>query len=231
MPTRRPLRSILAPTAIRIALALLAVLVALPAAAQPARPAGSPAASRFELTPFVGYRLSGRVNDGGGFASDPEVQESGTFGVALDFGLNANMQIELYASRQDTEYEINAGGFFDPPLETVDLTLTTVQVGFVYQWITGQARPYVVAAAGATQIDPDIPGLSGDTRFSGSVGGGVKVLFTPSFGLRLEGRVLATDFSSGLGDRTYRRDDRRYRYDDQNVLVQPEASLGLLFSF
>jgi len=216
-------------TATHVALAILAVaLVALPAVAQPT---GSPVGSRFELTPFVGYRLSGVVNNDYGSYGDPEVQESGIYGVALGFGLNPRMQVELYASRQDTEYEVNGGGTFDPPLETVDLTLTTVQVGFLYQWITGQARPYVVAAAGATQIEPDVPGVSGDTRFSGSVGGGVKILFTPSFGLRLEGRVLATDFGTGLSDRRDRRDNRRYRYDDQSVLVQPEASVGLVFSF
>lgn len=208
-----------------VAFAVLVLLAAAPAAAQP--PVGGAAESRVEITPFVGYRLAGDVDQGFGFgfSEDLEVEESEVFGVGLDFGIAPNMQIEVWASRQDTALVEN-GLILDPPRPRIDLTLTTVHAGFLYQWLLGQADPFVVFGGGATRIEPDRPGSSGETRLSGSVGGGVKVRFNRHLGLRLEGRILAVDFDSGFDD-----DDRRFDRGDEEWLVQPEASAGVIFSF
>jgi opacity protein-like surface antigen len=215
-------------TAAFVALVLAAAALAAPAAAQPLP--GEPVDSRVEITPFAGYRLSGEVDEGlfgFGFFEDPEVQEGETYGVTLDFGFNPNMQIEVWASRQDTEL-VQGGLLLDEPRPRIDLTMTTVHVGFLYQWRLGQVDPFVVFGGGATRVDPEQPAFEAETELSGSVGGGVKLRFNRHLGLRLEGRVLAVDFGAGFDDDD---DDRFRRRDDEAWLVQPEASAGLILSF
>lgn len=211
--------------ALSLALPGLLCVLALPAAAQPV--SGS-ADARFELTPFIGYRLDGELDDTDfGFAFsdfEPEVDESAVYGVSLGFSLNPNMLIEVLVNQQDTDLVLRPIRRQDE-LQVADITLTMVHVGFVYQWRLGQVDPYVVGSGGITQVDLDRPGGSDDTRLSGSIGGGVKLRFTDHVGLRLEGRLFVTDFDAEFGD----ADDRRFERDD--VLYQPEASAGLLFSF
>lgn len=213
---------------VALAAAVLAAALLLPAPAAAQQPYyGSDTFTRFELTPFVGYRLDGELDDTDfGFAFsdfEPEVDESEVYGVSLGFGLNPNMLIEVLVNRQDTQIVFEPVRSRDERIVS-DVELTTVHVGFVYQWRLGQADPYVVLSGGVTQFDEELADDE-DTRFSGSVGGGVKLRFTDHLGLRLEGRMFLTDVDSEFGD-----DDRR-RYDRDDALFQPEASAGLIFSF
>lgn len=212
-------------TALRAALcATFLVLAALPAAAQPGAGAGH---SKVDLTLFAGYRLDGDVQgDFIDYGRDLQVDEGEVFGLTLDFALNRNMQIQLLANRQDTELLFD-DGLFTGRTTVAGLTLTTVHVGFVYQWTPGQVHPYVVASGGVTNIEPDLPGTSSDSRLSASLGGGVKLKLSDVIGLRLEGRVFVTDVDPSFGD----DDRRRRRNDDEDLLVQPEGSVGIVFSF
>lgn len=215
------------PVALPIAAAALsfvaALLLTLPAAAQ------APVGPRFELTPFAGYRLDGEVeSEYDFFDPDLQVDESAVYGVTADFALNPNMQIELLASRQDSELSVGDELFGQPATVLADITLTTVHVGFLYQWLPGQANPFVVVSGGLTEIDPDDPAFDSDTRLSASIGGGVKLRFTPNLGLRLEARVFVTDVDTSFGEGELR--DRRFD-DDDDVLVQPEGSVGLILAF
>jgi hypothetical protein len=59
----------------------------------------------------------------------------------------------------------------------------------------GRAVPYVSIGAGVATLDPDVdtaPGATSDTRFTGSIGTGVKLFFTPHFGMRFDGRYFGT---------------------------------------
>lgn len=197
-------------------------LAALPAAAQPG--AGD---SKVDLTLFAGYRLDGDVNgDFIDFGRDLQVDEGEVFGASVDFSLNRNMQIQLLVNQQDTELLFD-DGLFTGRSTVADLTLTTVHVGFVYQWTPGQVHPYVVASGGVTNVDPDLPGADSDTRLSASIGGGVKLKFSDAVGLRLEGRLFVTDVDPSFGD----DERRRRRNNDEDLLVQPEGSVGVVFSF
>jgi len=176
----------------------------------------------FEITPFAAYRLSGNVDFD--FGPELEVDEGELFGVSLDFAINDRMQIEVLASRQETDLILDRG-LFGERGRLSDITLTTLHVGFLYHWRNGQVDPFVVASGGVTDVDPDFPGADSEIRPSGAFGGGVKLHFSENVGLRLEGRVYVTDLDTSF------RDDDDDEFNAEDLLVQPEVSVGVVFSF
>lgn len=203
-----------------LVVALVALLCAAPPAA--AQRGGDP-----ELTLFVGYRLDGEVDGDPGFLDFErgiEVDDGPVLGVAFDVPLDPNMQIEVRLDRQDTDLVFDEG-LFGGRRRVADIALTTAHVGFLYQWTPGEARPFVVASAGLTQLDPDLPGGDSEVRLSGAIGGGVKLDFGGAVGLRIEGRLLVVDVDTTFGD------DERFDKDENDLLVQPEATVGVLFRF
>lgn len=206
-----------------LVLAVAAVALLLPAAPAVAQRGGDP-----ELTLFAGYRLDGEVDgdfDFVDFGREIEIDAGPVLGAAFGIPLAPNMQIELRLDRQDTELVFDEG-LFGGRRRVADIALTTAHVGFLYQWTPGEARPYVVGSAGFTHLDPDLPGGDTETRLSGAIGGGVKLFFGGDAGLRLDGRLLLVDVDASFG-----HDDDRFGRDDEDVLVQPEATVGVLFRF
>jgi len=182
--------------------------------------------SRIEITPFAGYRLAGDFNAP---SSDSfvrlgaQVDESALYGVTLGVPLNQHWRFEITASRQSTSLTVDEG-FLTPDTKLGDIDLTMVHAGFALEWGSGQVKPFVLASGGVTRIDPKFSELSAEDRVSGSLGGGVKILFSDNVGLRLEGRGYWTDL-----DTRFR--DRYSRYDSNDGLYQTEASAGLIFRF
>lgn len=176
----------------------------------------------FEITPFAAYRLSGDVDFD--FGPELEVDEGDLFGVSLDFAINDSMQVEVLASRQETDLILDRG-LFGERGRLSDITFTTLHGGFLYHWRNGQVDPFVVASAGVTDVDPGFPGSDSEIRPSGSFGGGVKLHFSEHVGLRLEGRVYVTDLDTSF------RDDDDDEFDADDLLVQPEISVGVIFGF
>lgn len=200
--------------------ALFTLLFLLPAAAF-AQP------SRFELTPFAGYRLAGDFDARSSDAFDPrlniQVDESAVYGVLFDIPLSRNWQLELLANRQQTSFSVDRG-FLEPQDDLGDVDLTTIHGGFLLQWGEGQVNPYVTLTAGITRIEPKFRNLDSDDRFSASFGGGAKIFFAENVGLRLEARGFWTDLDTGF-------DDRFDRYDSGDGLFQGEGSVGLIIAF
>lgn len=202
----------------RALLALASVLLLVPAAAF-AQP------NQFELTPFAGYRLDGTIDSSAdlGFDQDVQVEESEVFGVLFDIGFTPNWSIELMASRQDTSFSVDEG-LLSPSSDLGDVTLSYYQAGFLFQTGAGQVKPFFVITGGLARIEPDFPELDAENYFAGTLGGGVKIFFSPNVGIRLEARGYWTNLDTDF-------DDRYDRYDSQGDLLQGEASAGLILSF
>jgi Outer membrane protein beta-barrel domain len=203
----------------RALLTLTLLLIPALAAAQP---------GDFELTPFAGYRLGGEFDaantDLFDDDLDAEIEEGGIFGVILGIPLTPGWKLELLASRQESTFIIDEG-LFSPTEELGDVTLTFYHAGFTYEWGRGQVNPFITGTLGLARIEPDFPELNAENRFSGSLGGGAKIFFSPNVGIRLEGRGYWTDLGTDW-------DDRFDRYDsDGDGLFQAEASAGLIFAF
>lgn len=144
--------------------------------------------TKFELTPYVGYRFGGtfEIRD----SSDSyEFKDSSSFGLILNVPHSANTQFELLYSKQSTEAEYSGAAPGDPVL---DVDLQTLQFGGTYQFDGGKVIPYLALTLGATHARVSSSGSGSDTFWSGSFGLGVLISPHSRVGLRLEARAYGT---------------------------------------
>jgi len=204
----------------------LTLAFALAALAAPALADGT---YRFELTPQVQYRFGGTLSgeDNAIADVDLDVNDGEAFGVTFDIPLSSSLQLELLASRQSTELRFDEG-LFGGNADVADIDLTYLHAGILFQGGNREVSPFFVASAGATVLDPNVPGADNETRFSVSLGGGVKVFFNEHVGMRFEGRGFwtAVDDDDDYCDRYSCWDD----YND-NDLTQGVASVGLIVAW
>lgn len=195
-----------------------------------AAPAFAEGAYRFELTPQVQYRFGGTLSgeDNAITNVDLDVNDGEGFGVTFDIPLSRNVQLELLASRQATELRFDQG-LFGGNTDVADIDLTYLHAGILFQGGNRDVNPFFVASAGATRLDPDVPGADSETRFSVSLGGGVKVFFNEHVGMRFEGRGFWTALNGGNNDSC----DRYSCWDDynDNDLSQGMASAGVIIAW
>jgi hypothetical protein len=185
---------------------------------------------QFEITPLAGYRLNAQVAIFDDFAdefedTDLEIEEGEFFGLLVDIPLSPGWKLELLANRQESTFILDEG-LFEPIENLGDVTLSHYHVGLLYEWGLGQVKPFVVGSLGLARIEPDSPRVDAEDRFSGSLAGGVKLLFNRNLGLRLEGRGYWTDFDTGIDEGSGRR-----RHEVDEALYHWEGSAGLILAF
>jgi opacity protein-like surface antigen len=207
--------------------ALLLLIPPVPAAAQGGY------GSHLEITPMIGLRTGGELETSVSdlFDTDVEIDDSETYGVAIDIAITRDFQVELLANRQESAFRAH-GGLFDDDRRLADVTVENYQAGVLWQWGGGQVNPFVVATLGVAKLDPEVAGAKSENRFAGTLGGGVKVFFSRNFGLRLEGRGYWADLGGdSFDDRCDRHGDYCYDYNYDQDLYQFEGSVGLIVSF
>jgi opacity protein-like surface antigen len=162
-----------------------AVLMSAPAMAeQPAREA-----QQFEVSPFIGYRVGGSFKLIG-TGQHVELDDHGSFALALDARAEESTQYELFYGRQST---VLRGAALAP----VSIEVEYLHIGGTVALDEAQrVRPYLAGGLGITRFSPD-PALGHeDTRFSVSLALGLRVPLSPHFSLRLEGRGLLTPLNT-----------------------------------
>jgi opacity protein-like surface antigen len=195
----------------------------------PALVSAQSAAGRFELTPTISYAFGGEIQgeDTFLFDTDLEAEESEALGLTFSIPIAAWAQLELMASHQPTQLEFDEG-LFGGDLTIADFDVNYYHVGGLFSWGTGQIEPFVVASAGVTELDPDVPGASSETKFSMSFGGGVKIFFNRNVGVRFEGRGFWTAIDDYNDDYDYAC-GCDYGYDEGFTQIQ--ASAGLILAW
>jgi opacity protein-like surface antigen len=192
-----------------------------------------------EISPFAGYLFGGEFARGttSAFDSRVDVDDEATYGIRLGYNITDNFEIEAQASHTETAFVTDDDELFgDEGDDLGDLDIDYFLGYMTFNFGHRRAVPYVTVGAGVARLDPDIPFSDArqDTRFTGSLGVGVKAFVNPHFGLRFDGRGYATS----LGDRD--RDDRFFCDDDdffddcdndREWLTNGEISFGLLFAF
>ena len=148
-----------------------------------------------EITPFVGYRMGGEFdvnNPPAGEDDSVDVGDSSSWGV--DFGIyrDAVSFYEFLYSQQSTDLDSNQAG-----LKGSDVKIEYYQLGgtllYPYDnWLV----PYLSLTIGATRFDVSGGGSSSETKFSGSLGGGVRVPVSDNFALTLGARGYLTAVDS-----------------------------------
>jgi hypothetical protein len=202
-----------------LALALLAA-----AALAPAPPASAQEPS-VEIYPFVGWQAGGSFELVEG---DTDVAGDASYGFGFGVRLAPTWLVEFLYGRQETELAA-VSGFFGQRDRLFDLTVQHFHGAINWELMPGKVRPFLTLGAGASGFDPDGERQS-EWFFSGSLGGGVKLLFNDNFGLRLQARylpvVLESDsdvFCPTLGT--------CFVSTDQTTTSQGEVSAGLLLRF
>jgi len=202
------------------------LLVAALSAALPATARG-----QVEITPVAGFRFSGTLStaaQGSSPGGELEVADSAAFGIQVGYPVGGG-EIEFLYARQDSRLQ-SAELFASVP--AFDLALESWQLGgnAIFGEEEARLRPFFGLALGVTRLLPKPAGLSDETRFSGSFGGGVKLWLGRHAGLRLAGRGFFTLL--GSDSRTFCSEGScRVVVKDVQLIAQAELRAGLILRF
>lgn len=140
--------------------------------------------TRFEITPYVGQLTGGEFedpNDG----SDRDVDANTDFKLFLNINADSpSRQYEILYANQGTEVE---------GAVPIDMDIQYLHFGGIVNFTDVQpVVPYFGITIGATNFSPDAAGLDDETKFSASVGTGLKYKFSRHIGLRFDVRAFVT---------------------------------------
>lgn len=154
-------------------------------------------AQSFEIAGFVGSTVGGGFKwEGGGAIIDGEATGTGSrisldnhtsFALAADLRASESTAYELLYSRESTHLSAFGGA------ATTDVTVSYLHLGGTIMLDDSDRplKPYAIGGLGLTRLQPGEDGSS-RTRFSGSLGLGLRWAATQHLALRLEGRGFAT---------------------------------------
>ena len=191
----------------------------------------SASAAGVEITPFAGYTMGGDFTDAV-TGKSLSFNDTSSYGIMVDFKQPVDKEggepwIELYYSRQETGLKADQGLFLGKKL--LDVNIEYFHVGGTYGMSTGTVKPFVVGTLGATHLTPKGDGLQAETKFSLSLGGGVKLYLTERLGLRLDARWFGTLFN-GSGS-AFCSNGACLVNVQGDVLSQYSANAGLILAF
>ena len=193
---------------------LLGILVVLLVAA-----AAPVEAQRIEITPFVGYQFGGELDEIGDETTTRKLDQGTTWGLILDVGITDLDQVEFYYSTQGTD--LNRG-----VESAVGVTVDHFQIGAIHQYAPNRpVNPYIGITLGASRFE--INGDS-DTRFSGAVTGGVKMVVSDHLGFRFDGRFFG--ISTGSNPITC-SEELCIGYPDISIIWQYAVNAGVIIHF
>jgi hypothetical protein len=158
-------------------------------------------AKRFEITPVAGYMWGGSIDTRPGSslpAGSLKFNDSFAYGAIVSFLAAMGSAVELIYQRQDTDIQFDpaAGG----AVATLgDFAVNYIQLGGRQEFgHSEKIHPFVSGSLGIGIFDPGEPSLGSDTRFSWSIGGGLKyTLASGKLGIRSDIKLWSTPIPSG----------------------------------
>lgn len=148
-----------------------------------------------EIAPFAGYRTGGSLSGSlDGTVQDFGVESGASYGGTVDFNLHqGNFKLELLYSRQSTTVEgaipLVPGG--------LDLNVEYLMGGLLQEVGSAKSRFFVSVLAGGTRLAPRF--FDAETKFSLSLGAGLKFFPSRHVGLRFDARAYMTFIQSDGG--------------------------------
>ncbi|MCU7934627.1 MAG: porin family protein [Candidatus Thiodiazotropha sp. (ex Dulcina madagascariensis)] len=185
-------------------------------------PSGAPAAESLEFSPFVGYRFGGSFE---AIGSDGalEVDDSADWGFTVSQVASKTTRYEFLYSRQDSSLADSTD-----PNNAFDLDIHYLHLGGTVDVYQNRFTPYITGGLGMTFMNPGHRGYDDETRFSLSVGGGLKWYPTERLGIRFEMRGYSTLVNS---DGALFCDGGCNLRISGDIFPQFETNLGLIFRF
>ena len=163
-------------------LMLYGLLLAPGLAAAQALPSRPP----FEVMPAAGYGLGGSFETANG--ADLDLDAAASFALSLRMRPNYEQEWEVFYARQATGVDASSAG----GTPALDVEVEYLQFGGTYFPAQHDYSPYVVGCLGVTRFKPDGAGLEDRSKFSLSLGLGMRFPLAEHFALRLEGRGFLT---------------------------------------
>jgi hypothetical protein len=153
-----------------------------------------PAAAQNAITFYGGYRGGGSFQQDTSPFDTVSLKSSTTGSIALDFGLDAMRQVQIFASYQSTELESTA------TTPAVPMTVSYLHLGGTnyFEGAVGRGA-YVVGGLGVTRLAPALSGLSAEIRPSLNLGVGYQWPIAGALSLRAELRGYFTLINSSGG--------------------------------
>ena len=181
---------------------------------------------QFEITPFAGYLFTGNLQTLDG---ELKIDNSFSYGAALDIRISDDLLIELVYNRADTEVGLRKE-YFNTTDYLFDMSVEYFQAGAQVETETGQFRPFAAFTIGATNFNPKDNDYENDWKFSFTAGGGVKYYFTDNLGVRLQWRFLVPIYFSSAS--IFCNDGYCQIFiTGGTYLLQYDLTAGLVFSF
>jgi hypothetical protein len=160
---------------------------------------------KVEINVFGGYMWTwSRSFSYGINAARVDIKSTEFYGGSLDIVLRPDAQLTLMFTQQPSELQVRGGGLVGNQ-KIGDLDVQYYQIGGLYGVPRGKAFPFTMFTLGATRYnlknpDPDFFPVGGDEwRFSIVFGLGAKYYASERLGLRVQGTLPLTFFSSGFG--------------------------------
>lgn len=207
----------------------IALLLALVVACGPQAALAQGDMSRFEVTPFAGYRF------GGNFESTTtdtrlEINDSNAFGLLMNGYVKPDGQWEVLYSRQETDIDTQQIFITD---SSVSVDVEYIQAGGVYLFEGERVRPFVAMTIGLSRFAPKQSDYETENFFAASLGAGVNLNANKRVGVRLEARAFTTlldsnsdifcESNAGAGSCLIRVDSKS--------LTQWQLHAGVVFRF
>jgi len=188
-------------------------------------PGAAAAASGIEITPFGGFRFGGSFQDAN-TGDTIAIDESGSYGLMLDFDLEPAKQIEVYLSRQSTR--LSAGGTVtgNPKF---DLTVDYYHIGGLLMLEGDRVRPFISGTFGLTRMGPQGADRTAEYYFSLALGGGAKIPLTERLGLRFDARGIFT--AANTNSTVFCANGGCAIQIQGGGVLQGELTAGLIFKF
>jgi opacity protein-like surface antigen len=180
-------------------------------------------AADFEFIPFVGHRFGGTL-ERLDTEESTDLESANSWGFILGRAASDTTRYELLYSHQES-------GLADStdPNNAFGLEIHYLHLGGTVDITRDRFTPFVSGGLGMTHLSPTGYGLDDETRFSLSLGGGLKWYPTRSLGLRLEVRGYGT-MSDGSGSLFCDDINCNLRFSG-SMMPQFETNLGLVFRF
>lgn len=134
-----------------------------------------------------------------GGVGDLDIKSNPAFGLAFDIGIRPGTSLELFYLRQDSKVTFKQLGVTDELFETA---VSYYHVGAIQGFPRGNVTPFTGLTLGATSMDPQgVAGTDTEWKFSFAFNAGAKIYLGQEkrFGIRANGRLLATMTSTGAG--------------------------------
>ena len=177
-----------------------------------------------DIIPFGGYRWGGNLTSISGVKT-LDTKDAFSFGLAVDKRALENSAIELYWGHfsGDVDVELDNGSTRSGgPVSRDDFMLNGLWYAYRPE---PKTLPYVTAGVGASVFSSDATETIG--RFGWNLGLGVRHELNDKVGMRVEGRWVATYFTTGTD--IWCDPFACYPVSDDELYDHFEVSLGLIF--